>query len=111
MTNSKYDETLQLIAKNESLYKLPESYLDEEILKDLVQEGLIKKKGEGKFDLTGYGEIIEVMGYHSHKKQKEETKPAGKEKGTYNWIYLLLIFLLLITALFFLFFLVSFFSF
>lgn len=82
MAINKYDELLKLIAENKSLYKIPES-LDEKLLEELIQEGLIVRNGNNDFRLTEYGKIIEVMGYKAHKKQSKKSPGKG---GMRNWL-------------------------
>ena len=73
---------------------MPKSQFDEEVLEELIKEGLIKKDQVKGDSLTGYGEIIEIMGYSSHKKRKQKSFAMGKEKWmkSYNFYILILIF-------------------
>lgn len=97
MAENKFDQTLKLIAKGDSLYKIPTSELDDEVLEKLMQDGLIKRNHEGGFSLTGYGEIIEVMGYKAHQKKKKRSNSSGKQMYK-NWILIVMIVLVVITG-------------
>lgn len=102
MAINRYDQTLKMIARNKSLYKVPESFVEDEILEDLIQAELVRKNGDGGYVLTAYGEIIEVLGYQSHTKQK--TIISGECRNMKNWFYYTLIVLfMLFGILFFLF--------
>lgn len=97
MTDKEIDQTLKLIARGNSLYEIPNPQLDDEVLERLMKDGLIKRNGEGGFFLTEYGEIIAVMGYKTHQKQKKRYKSAEKEIFK-HWILFVMILLILITG-------------
>lgn len=97
MAEDKFDQILKIIARGNSLYKIPESELDDEVLEKLIQDRLVRKNGEGGYSLTGYGEIIVIMGYKEHEKQKGRSKSAEKRIDK-KWVALLVILLILVSG-------------
>lgn len=103
MALNKYDQTLKLIAQNNFLCEMPHSSMDGEVIKNLIQEGLIKRSGKYSFDLTSYGEIIQIMGYEAHEKKKIKSEFPRKEKKknkTFFFIVLILVVVILLIVLF-----------
>lgn len=96
MALNKYDQTLKRIAQNNLLYKTPQWPKENEVIEELIQEGLIRKNGKDSFHLTGYGEIIEIMGYETHQKKQIKSGFTGKRKSKPLLMILLLVMILMI---------------
>lgn len=69
------DQILKRISENLEPRFIAKSDADRDALSDLIKEGLVKKSGEHHFELTGYGEIIQIMGYAAHQKKNQKPYP------------------------------------